>query len=295
MKRFLVCLLIALALTACTKKDRLLSKAKSDAKEMIEKMANDPDNFDKDIRLEDITPVYESDSLCILNLKIKHQNIIGIDINQRVEFVHFGNQWFYHSPNDEDEPVYLTKEFIEKTKKDKIYENYKYDDAIYYRAALYCNKMSEDSSLSIPLITGLWELENNEDNSPQGPEGNHLVLCSYKSFKDGKKSDDKVELIVNKNDIYIRTSIGLWFWHNCTCIINHSNGLSYGPWPIHEKDKRIMPSKNKKDINDKIRLLLEEEGTMTIIVQHSLIMGDTRKYEFYMNLVGYKEARRFLK
>ena len=148
MKRFLVCLLIALALTACTKKDRLLSKAKSDAKEMIEKMANDPDNFDKDIRLEDITPVYESDSLCILNLKIKHQNIIGIDINQRVEFVHFGNQWFYHSPNDEDEPVYLTKEFIEKTKKDKIYENYKYDDAIYYRAALYCNKMSEDSSLS---------------------------------------------------------------------------------------------------------------------------------------------------
>ena len=56
-----------------------------------------------------------------------------------------------------------------------------------------------------------------------------------------------------------------------------------------------MPSKNKKDINDKIRLLLEEEGTMTIIIQHSLIMGDTRKYEFYMNLVGYKEARRFLK
>lgn len=295
MKRFLVCLLVVLTLTACTKKDRLLSKAKSDAKEMIEKLAKDPDNFDIDIHLEDITPVYESDSLCILYLKIKHQNAFGMDINQRIEFVHFGDFWFYHSPNDKDAPVYLTKEFLEENKKDKIYENYKYDDAIYYRAALYCNKMSEDSSLSIPLKTGMWELENNEENTPQSPEGNHLVLCSYKSFKDSKKSEDKAELIVNKNDIYIRTSIGLWFGRNCTCIIKHSNGQSYGPWPIHEKDKRIMPSKNKKDINNKIRLLLEEEGTMNIIVQHPLFMGGIRKYIFNMNLMGYKEARKFLK
>ena len=295
MKSFFVCLLIAIALTACTKKDRLLSKAKTDAKEMIEKMAKDPDNFDKDIRLEDITPVYESDSLCILYLKIKHQNILGMDVNQKFEFVHFGNQWFYHSPDDNDAPVYLTKEFLEENKKAKIYENYEYDDAIYYRAALYYNKMSEDGSLYIPLKTGLWELENNEDDSKIALEGNHLVLRSYESMKDGKKNNDKVELIVSKNDIYIRTSISLWFWRNCTCVIKHSNGMSYGPWSIHEKDKRIVPSKNKKDINDKIRYLLEEEGTMTITIQHSLFGGDTRKYVFNMNLDGYKEASSFLK
>jgi len=288
-------LFITLILIACSPKEKLQNRAISDAKNMIEKMANDPDNFDIDIRLEDITPVYESDSLCILNLKIKHQNSFGMDINQRIEFIHFGNLWFSHSPDDKDAPVFLSKEFLEKNKKGKIYENFTYDDAIYYRAALYCNKMSEDGSLFIPLRTGLWDLENNEDDSPNDPDGNHLVLRSYECFKDGEKSEDKAEIVVSKKDIYLSISNSLWIWHNCTCSINHSNGMSYGPWPIHEEDKRIMPSRNKKDINDNIRLLLEEEGTMTIIIQHSLLMGETRKYEFNMNLAGYKEASRFLK
>lgn len=68
MKRLIVYLLVFSALTACTKKDRLLSKAKNDAKEMIEKKAMDPAYFNSDIRLDEITPVYGSDSLCILYL-----------------------------------------------------------------------------------------------------------------------------------------------------------------------------------------------------------------------------------
>ena len=306
-----VVLFITLVFFACTPKDKLQRRAISDAKNMIEKMAKEPVNFDSDIRLEDIKPVYGSDSLCILFLKIKHQNLIGMDINQRIEFVHFGNRWFYHFPDEKDAPIYLTNEFFEKNKKGKIYENFKYDNAIYYRAALYLNKLSKEDSLLIPLRTGLWELDNYTDDSPKQTGSNYLLLrsCDGVGFCDNvsagdwipKKSEEQAELIVDKDEICFRILGGasLWLWNNSVCFIESSNGELYGPWPVSEKnkmfDKRIVPSKNKKDMYDKIRLLLEEEGIITVTFQHSLIMRGTQKYKFKMNLVGYKEASRFLK
>ena len=61
MKKTTILILICLFLVSCSNKDRLLSKAKRDAKEMIEKKAMEPENFNRDIRLEDIMPVYEGD------------------------------------------------------------------------------------------------------------------------------------------------------------------------------------------------------------------------------------------
>lgn len=42
MKRVIIYLLVVFILSACTNKDRLLSKAKKDAKEMVEKSDNLP-------------------------------------------------------------------------------------------------------------------------------------------------------------------------------------------------------------------------------------------------------------
>ena len=304
MKKIVVVLFIALAFMACSQKDRLRNKAISDAKEMIEKEAMKPERFAQDIRLEDITTVYESDSLCILNITTKNKNLLGMEVSQRLEFVHFGNSWFVHTPDNKETPIYLTKEVFENEKKGKIYENYQYDDAIYYRAALYLNKMYGNGSLSIPLKTGLWELENNKDDFKKDTDCNYLLLRSYEGVEESDKykseekdiSKEEAELFVSKDDIYFRI-IGksMLFWYNRTCLINHSNGESYGPWPICEKDEKIMPSKNKKDISDKIRHFLEEEGTMTIIIQHTHLFGTKSKHTFKMNLVGYNEASRFLK
>ena len=61
MKRTTILILICLFLVSCSKKGRLLSQAKRDAKEMIEKKAMEPETFNRDIRLEDIMPVYEGD------------------------------------------------------------------------------------------------------------------------------------------------------------------------------------------------------------------------------------------
>ena len=148
MKRVIIYLLVVFTLSACTNKDRLLSKAKKDAKEMVEKIAMEPANFNKNISLDEITPIYSSDSLCILYLSVKFKNLLGVDVTQRVEFVHFGDCWFMHAPDEDkkETTIFLPEELYEKEKKGKIYENYQYDDALYYRAALYMNKQNEEEN-----------------------------------------------------------------------------------------------------------------------------------------------------
>lgn len=199
MKRVIIYLLVVFTLSACTNKDRLLSKAKKDAKEMVEKKAMEPANFNKNISLDEITPIYSSDSLCILYLSVKFKNLFGVDVTQRVEFVHFGDCWFVHAPDEDkkETTIFLPEELYEKEKKGKIYENYQYDDALYYRAALYMNKQNEEGELDIPITTGLWELGEYMDEYNKQTGRKYLLLSSSNGVEKGSDSDVKAELIVD--------------------------------------------------------------------------------------------------
>lgn len=302
MKGLIVFLLVFSALTACTKKDRLLSKAKNDAKEMIEKKAMDPAYFNSDIRLDEITPVYESDSLCILYLNVKLKNALGIEVTQRAEFVHFGDYWFMHTPNDKEETtVFLPKESFSNEKKGKIYENYQYDDAIYYRAALYLNKMNNDGNQNIPINTGMWELHNCKNSYNEETGTNYLSLESFSCIEEGSNDDVKAEIIVDKNEIYFvlwRKLLGSYSVSsndgNFTVIIEDSDGGNYGSWIFRKTDKGIIPSKNKKEIIEKLKQILEKESIVTVST-HNDGFWRRSKIKFKMNFAGYNNARRYLK
>lgn len=300
MKHFLVYLLIVSALTSCTKKDRLLSKAKSDAKEMIEKQAMDPANFKSDIRLDEITPVYGSDSLCILYLNVKLKNILGIEVTERAEFVHFGDYWFMHTPDDKDETtVFLPKESFSEERKGKMYENYQYDDAIYYRAALCLNKMNNDGDLNIPIETGMWELNNHKNSYNDNTGTNYLSLESFSCIEEKSKDDVKAEIIVDNNEIYFvlwKKLLGSYskssYYGNISVIIEDSEGFKYGPWTFRNADKGIIPSKSKKEIIEEMKHIFEKESIITVSIHEDGIWR--RNIKFKMNLAGYNNAKRHL-
>lgn len=303
MSRVCFFLFVLFVLSSCTKKDRLVSKAKSDAKEMIEKKKMDPDNFNHDIRLEDMTPVYSSDSLCILYLDIKHKNALGIDITQKAEFVHFGDGWFLHAPDvDKDETtIYLPEEMFAKEKKGKIYENFSYDDAIYYRAALYYNKMMEDGTLEIPIKTGLWELKNYKNDYNEDTNSKYLLLSSYDAVEKNKESDVKAELIVDKDGIYFRflkkrilsdySPIADYGEHVVN--IENSSGKTYGPWYFRATDDKFIPSKNKKEIIEGMQELLQKGDNITIMLRVDNLWIKS-SFRFRMNLTGYNDAKNYL-
>ena len=302
MSRVCLLLFVLFVFSSCTKKYQLLSKAKSDAKEMIEKKKMDPDNFNRDIRLEDMTPVYCSDSLCILYLDIKHKNALGIDITQKAEFVHFGDGWFLHAPDgDKDETtIYLPEELFDKEKKGKIYENFSYDDAIYYRAALSYNKMTEDGRLEIPLRTGLWELRSYKNDYNEDTNSKYLLLCSYDGVEKNKESDVKAELIVDKDGICFRflkkllsdySPIADYGEHAVS--IENSNGETYGPWYFRATDNNLEPSKNKKVIIESLQEMLRKGDNITIMLRVDNFWIKSN-FRFKMNLTGYEEVKKYL-
>ena len=269
---------------------------------MIEKKAMDPAYFNSDIRLDEITPVYESDSLCILYLNVKLKNALGIEVTQRAEFVHFGDYWFMHTPNDKEETtVFLPKESFSNEKKGKIYENYQYDDAIYYRAALYLNKMNNDGNQNIPINTGMWELHNCKNGYNEEIGTNYLSLESFSCIEEGSNDDVKAEIIVDKNEIYFvlwRKLLGSYSVSsndgNFTVIIEDSDGGNYGSWIFRKTDKGIIPSKNKKEIIEKLKQILEKESIVTVST-HNDGFWRRSKIRFKMNFAGYNNARRYLK
>ena len=270
---------------------------------MVEKMAMEPEYFNKDIRLEEIMPVYESDSLCILYLTLNFKNILGIDANQRLEFVHFGDCWVTHYPdNDKGETtIYLPEESFAKEKKGKIYENYRYDDAIYYRAALHFNKQNKDGNLDIPIKTGFWKLENYKDSYDEDTENNYLLLSSFYCNGENKKDDYKAELIVDQETIYFRLLHKILGTYSVatvngtfTVYVEESSGGSYGPWIFRGTDEGIVPSKNKKQIVEQMKKILEREDIITIETYNDVSWRKV-SVQFGMNLAGYKEARKMLK
>lgn len=303
MKRVIIYLLVVFTLSACTNKDRLLSKAKKDAKEMVEKKAMEPANFNKDISLDEITPIYSSDSLCILYLSVKFKNLLGVDVTQRVEFVHFGDCWFVHAPDEDkkETTIFLPEELYEKEKKGKIYENSQYDDALYYRAALYMNKQNEEGELDIPITTGLWELGEYMDEYNKQTGHKYLLLSSSNGVEKGSDSDVKAELIVDNNEIYFNflkkvlssyspvTSYG-----DIKISIEHSSGEKYGPWTFLVAKKGVVLPKNKKEQTEALRQLLKKEGKMTLMVRVDNFLIKS-SFKFLMNVKGYNEAINYLR
>lgn len=302
MRNVYVFLLAFVVLTSCSKKDSLLSLAKRDAKEMIEKMAMDPKNFNCDITLNDILPVYQSDSLCILYLTINYMNIFGIETSQRMEFVHFGNCWFVHYPDKYkcESTVFFPYDSFDEEKSGTLYENYQYDDAIYYRAAFCMNEMNTDGRYDIPIKTGLWKLHNIKNSNNEDTGSNCLSLSSFYCVEEGSKDDVKVELFVDNTKIHfilwrkILSSYSMEsIYGNCTIEIEDKEGNSYGPWLFREADKYIIPAKNKDNITKEMFHLLEKESIITVSSQTDGFLGS--KIRFKMNFAGYNEAKRYLR
>ena len=296
-------LLASIVLTSCSKKDRLLSQAKRDAKEMIEKEAMKPEYFNRNLRLEDITPVYNSDSLSILYLTVRYNNNLGLDVNQRAEFVHFGDRWFLHYPdNDKGEStIYFPYDSFDEEKSGTLYENYLYDDAIYYRAAFFINEMNTDGRFDIPIKTGLWKLHNKKNSYNEDTGSNSLSLSSFYCVEENRNDEVKVELIVDKSKIFFilwRKMLGSYSVAsndgNFTIEIEDTEGNSYGPWIFRKTEKGIIPAKNKENITKEMYHLLEKESVITVLSRNDGFWRRSR-VRFKMNFAGYNEAKKYMR
>ncbi len=303
MRNFYLVLLALIVLTSCSKKDRLLSQAKRDAKEMIEKEAMEPEYFNRNLRLEDITPVYNSDSLSILYLTIRYNNNLGMDVSQRAEFVHFGDRWFLHYPDKDkgESTIFFPYDSFDEEKSGTLYENYQYDDAIYYRAAFFMNEMNKDGRYDIPIKTGLWKLCNKKNSYNEDTGSNCLSLCSFYCVEEDRKDDVKVELVVDNTKIYFilwRKMLGSYSMAsndgNFTIELEDSEGNPYGPWLFRKTDKGIIPAKNKENITKEMWRLLEKESVITVLSRNDGFWRRSR-VRFKMNFAGYNEAKRHLR
>lgn len=306
-KRYIYLLLsISLLFGSCTKEAKIVRDSKTKAKEWFESKKHDPAFLEADVKLNDMETVYSSDSLCILYLKIAGKFTTSEETKYVIEFVSFDEVWVSHGIDSDakDEVVYFSKEEFEKNKRGKMYENYSYDDAIFYRAALLYNSTQSESDEEvfsyIPMPTGMWERGLFQDDYGKMTKNGYIKLRA----KAEKKNDEKkywADLIVTKDDIFFmlwrKSYSGLDIASedgNFTVTIETSQKEKIGPLTFRSNDKKgIFLSQRDKSKVSVIRNLLEKEKTFTVYARNDGFWS-RGQFRIKFRSKGYNDAMKYI-
>ena len=176
---------MAIVVMSCTNKAKELNdEAKEAVKQVFQEIAKDPSS----VQLSNVNTVFSNDSLCILHLDLKAKNGLGIESNRKMEYVYMvsGEEKYEAYQALESDSVYQDIETFERTKKDKMYAELPYENAIYYRAAILANSSGravgdkageKEVSIPMPTGTGFWEVSAYKDEFGEDTSESICVLA----------------------------------------------------------------------------------------------------------------------
>ncbi len=307
-KKILPILLLIVVFCACSKEDKTRKEAETQFSKTMAEWVNDPTSM----KLNDIQPMYTSDSLTILHANIVAKNGFGNEVSSKVEYIYLksnGNVYDAVYPLAADS-IYQDKETWEKKRQGEIYEKLDYDNAMVYRAVSYINNTGRNINdkfeekpvnLPVPTNTGRWELNTTTDKFGEKTDNKYLSLIGHGDFSNSATSNSKLSAIifVLKNTICIRL-------------------LEYGSYEAKDNDApykvTIKDGKGKEypmmlfyndgsegnlyplDLSDKSKDILNdifsEGGDVTFSISYD--QYSPSKYRFKVNTDGYNEALKHL-
>lgn len=204
MKPFIYTLIVVVGVlvTACSQSTTTSSEAKSSMEALVKELAKKPES----VKLANINPIYENDSLTILHFDLTAKNGLGIESTERMEYVYLiqGDKKYEAIHEIGADSVYVSNQTWEKIRKGNIYERLDYDGAIRYLAANFINgngrvvgdkTHDQDVKIDVPTHTGAWKLNRYSDDFGEETNDKYLVLMGDGVFSNIATSNSNLEVV----------------------------------------------------------------------------------------------------
>lgn len=292
---------MAIIMMSCTNKAKKLNgEAKEAVKQVFLEIAKDPSS----VQLSNVNTVFSNDSLCILHLDLKAKNGLGIESNSKMEYVYMvsGEEKYEAYQALESDSVYQDIETFERTKKDKMYAELPYENALYYRAAILANSSGrsvgdkageKEVNIPMPTGTGFWEVSTYKDEFGEDTSERYLRIGGKGYFSNSATTGSRMTAYLFVD----RKSFGFRFIEYDSHVVKDDETChmkikdSYGD--VHEFTLYNSNSGQMTSYSDyEIKEILKKGGKITVSAE----MGKYTKsqYLFKMDVTGYDKAYEFI-
>lgn len=292
-------LLVALLSSCSDKASKLQEEAELAMPQLFKDVAKDPNS----VKIEKQNIVFSNDSLCIIHFVLTAKNGLGMDTTEKMEYIYLqtGEEKYEAYQTLNQDSVYLNPKAFEKKKAGTIYEKLSYEDALYYRAAIFTNfegrfvgdKSGEEINIPIPTGTGLWQLGSYIDDFGDETSNKYLQIAGKGVFSNSAATNEAMTayLIVDRSNVYFRfieyNSHIVKSEEECEMKIKDSYGDVHEITFTNTKDGQMSTYSNVE-----VKEILKKGGTITVSAE----MGEylKRKYLFKMDVSGYDKAYEFI-
>lgn len=297
--------LLTVLMISCSKANRLEKEAQEVMNATFHELAKDPES----VKLTNIRTVYGDDSLCIFHFNFKAKNGLGIETNDKMEYVYLvaGETKYEAYQGLDGDSIFQSIETFEKTKKGRIYENLPYESAMYYRSAILINSTGrevgdqareKDVKIALPTGTGMWEVQAYKDEFGEEGSKKYLRIFGKGYFSNSATTGSRMTaiLFVHKTgfsfrfieyDSHVVKDDGI-----CRMRIKDSEDIVHDSWSLYNSKSGEMTAYFDQAIFNELQEILRKGGEIAVSAE----MGSYSKsqYRFRMDVTGYEEALKFL-
>ena len=296
--RKILCSLLILSLTFMSCMETQKSQIEKQAIEAFKSFYN----TEKDAEFVNIETVFSTENLCIIHADVK--NVVP----NKVEYLYLLQDGkFYEAFRDlNKDSIYVCESTLKEIGKGTIYENLGFEEAIFYRAALYINNVGRevgnhntDFFIHIPIETGLWEICDVVDEFGDMVSRDCLRLTGKGTFSNDYKTNESLIALLF---VDIFNNISLRLIENGKKVVEEVGDLKIKDCEggIH----KIYFSKTSSgefepySIERKMELreIIQKEGEITAIAEvgGGLFPSGKTTYKFKFKLDGLKKAMRYI-
>lgn len=304
---FLV-IIAAILLTACRQSESAKTslEARTSMEAMIKELARNPES----VKIENVNPIYENDSLTILRFNFTAKNGFGMESTDQMEYIFLiQNGKKYEALHElAADSIYIDNQTWEKTRIGNIYEELDYDAAMRYLAAIFINgngrvigdkTHEQEVKITVPTGTGAWELKRYSDSFGEETNDKYLVLMGDGVFSNSatSNSDLKVVFFIDEDSFSFRL-------------------FEYGSSPVKDDDAAYVTRIKDSDGNvhdfllynagqsgqigsfgknnyTEIAEILKKGGEITVLMSYN-DYGQS-DYRFKLNIDGFGNAIKLVK
>ena len=302
MKRLFFLLLIALSFASCSRASKVAAEAEKTMTQLFKEIAKVPES----VKVDGIETKFSDDSLCILNANFTAKNGLGNESTSKYEYIYIISQGQAYEAYGEigDDDVYIKPEKFDREKKGKIYENLPYEEAIRHLASVKVitsgravgDKENKDVDIPMSLNTGLWEKKQYTDSFNEKTDDSYLVLKAKGAFSNSATTGSEMTalLFVSEYDISLRlveySSSLVKDDELYTLMVKTPDEEVHYFWLRNDYDGDMTFSSYLGEGESGFRILLEQGGVLTCMIEEQTSYGTPSKYYFKLRVNGYNEA-----
>ena len=302
MKRLFFLLLIALSFASCSRASKVAAEAEKTMTQLFKEIAKVPES----VKVDGIETKFSDDSLCILNANFTAKNGLGNESTSKYEYIYIISQGQAYEAYGEigDDDVYIKPEEFDREKKGKIYENLPYEQAIRHLASVKVitsgravgDKERNDVDIPMSLNTGLWEKRQYTNSFNEKTDDSYLVLKAKGAFSNSATTGSEMTalLFVSEYDISLRlveySSSLVKDDELYSLMVKTPDEEVHYFWLRNNYNGDMTFSSYLGEGESGFRILLEQGGVLTCMIEEQTSYGTPSKYYFKLRVNGYNEA-----